>query len=61
MKKKRTGRVGSFGLKLNMSKAYDHVEWSFIEVMLLKMGFSVNWISRIMHFVSSFGYLIVVC
>lgn len=36
-------------LKLDMSKAYDHVKWTFLLAMLQKMGFSnqwCNWISR---------------
>lgn len=26
-------------LKLDMNKVYDHVEWSFVEMMMLHMGF----------------------
>lgn len=42
MKNRRLGKEGSFALKLDLSKAYDCVEWQFIKVMLLKMDFLFN-------------------
>ncbi|XP_010495441.1 PREDICTED: uncharacterized protein LOC104772536 [Camelina sativa] len=43
-------------IKTDMSKAYDRVEWGFLEALFRKMGFSECWISWIMYCVSSVEY-----
>jgi len=43
--------VGFIGLKLDMSKAYDHVEWCFLEAIMTKLGFFPRWIKLIMTYV----------
>ncbi|KAA3484145.1 reverse transcriptase [Gossypium australe] len=43
-------------VKLDMSKAYDRVEWCFIEKVMLKFGFSRAWVNKIMNCVRSVSY-----
>lgn len=35
--------------KIDMNKAYDCVEGDFLKALLLKMGFSFEWVNMIMH------------
>jgi hypothetical protein len=42
------GKQGIMALKLDMSKAYDKVEWNFLEAIMRKMGFLDQWIQLFM-------------
>uniref|UniRef100_A0A803P9R9 Reverse transcriptase domain-containing protein n=1 Tax=Cannabis sativa TaxID=3483 RepID=A0A803P9R9_CANSA len=48
MKKGRFGNGKKMALKLDMSKAYDRVEWDFLEEMMRCLGYEEQWISKIM-------------
>nr|AAP53315.2 retrotransposon protein, putative, unclassified [Oryza sativa Japonica Group] len=58
MRNKRSGQVGYAAFKLDMSKAYDRVEWSFLHDMMLKLGFHTDWVNLIMKCVSTVTYRI---
>lgn len=60
LKLRKSGTDGAFGLKLDMNKAYDRVEWSFLEKVLIKMGFSSCWTSLVMNCVRSVSYSVMI-
>jgi hypothetical protein len=47
-----------FALKVDMMKAYDRVEWNYLEGCLLKLGFSPDWTSTVMRCVTSARYAV---
>lgn len=60
MKKKKTGRKGFMALKLEMSKAYDRVDWRFLHHVMLCMNFPSVLVDLVMRCVTSVSYSILV-
>jgi len=43
-------------LKMDLKKAYDQVEWDFLEAYLLKLGFHLTWVRWIMQCITMVSY-----
>ena len=60
LKQKRGWNDSFMAAKLDMSKAFDRVEWIFIEKVMRKMGFNEGWINLVMKCISSVSYSVIV-
>jgi hypothetical protein len=60
IKHNKNKKKGLVGIKLDMAKAYDRLEWTFIENTLLSMGFPSNLVQTIMKCVNIVSFSILV-
>ncbi|WOG86655.1 hypothetical protein DCAR_0205872 [Daucus carota subsp. sativus] len=56
IRRRTQGTNGVVGLKLDVSKAYDRLEWNFLEAIMVKFGFYDIWRQRIITCVRSVSY-----
>ncbi|GAU29062.1 hypothetical protein TSUD_278180, partial [Trifolium subterraneum] len=56
LKRKTKGRRCELALKIDISKAYDKVDWGFLRGVMTRMGFTDVWIRWVTMCVSSVNY-----
>ena len=57
MHRGRFGNGDVSALKLDISKAYDRVEWSFLEAMMVRLGYAQQWIAKRIKCVTSVKFM----
>ena len=60
MKHHNSGKHGYMAIKLDISKAYDRIEWVYLEKLMEKMGFYARWVTLMMSCVKTVSYSIMV-
>ena len=53
-------KKGSLALKLDISKTYDRVEWTFLQGIMTKLGFLEKWIHWVMGCVTTPSFSILI-
>jgi hypothetical protein len=53
MKRRKRGKNSVCAVKLDMMKAYDRVEWHYLQAIMLKLGFSAGFVRLVLKCVTS--------
>ena len=56
LRKSKAKKHCSMAVKTDMSKAYDMIEWGFLQEVVLRLGFHDMWVKWIMECVTSVSY-----
>lgn len=60
LKGKRSGVEGFAAFKIEIEKAYDKLEWDYLEGVMSAMGFDQQWINLVMFCVRTVSYHVIV-
>jgi hypothetical protein len=57
---KNTNNSKALILKLDLKKAFDFIDWDFLRLILIQLGFSQQSIKWIMNYMKSFNFVVLV-
>lgn len=60
LKSRRNYQDGYLAIKTDISKAYDRVEWNFLEKVMTQLGFDHRWVKWIMECVKTVSYEVLI-
>ena len=60
MRSRRSGKKGQMAIKLDISKAYDQVEWTFLQQIMPKLGIDGRWVRLAMETVHTASYSVLI-
>ena len=60
MRNHTKGKTRFMALKLDISKAYDKVDWAYMEKVLEKMGFHERWVKLMMVCITTTSYFVLI-
>ena len=50
----------AFSLKLNLSKAYDRVNWTFVRLLLIQIGMTMEMVDWVMGCIQSISFVVLI-
>ena len=60
MRNRRKGKVGHMVVKLDISKAYDRVDWKFLQNIMCKLGFDQRWVQVAIETITTASYSVLI-
>lgn len=60
IRNRRKWKKRQMAIKLDISKAYDRVEWTFLHMIMLKIGLDPRWVHLAMEIVNTASYLVLI-
>ena len=57
---KINGKVGQMVVKLDISKAYNRVEWGFLRNIMIKLGLDRRWVNMAMETITTASYSVII-